>query len=284
MRVAYLMSEFPVVLKLTHPSDLNLIKKAQWFARQPGIKLLKTSVGSPHHLQNSRLPVLHITRKGTFLETEEIRFNFHPNMALIRLIQLGRGESDRFLSATELQQGDTFLDATLGLGTDALVAAWKVGNEGRVIAIEHSAILAALIREGLSSLAHGLLPSVKNPEKAKAWLALAEAARRIEVLWGDHKDFLANSESASVDVIYFDPMFRHTREQSSSIRPLHQLSNPQPLQKDVIFHANRVARKRVVLKERKESDEFSRLGFSVNEGGRYSQVDYGIIQCRREYT
>lgn len=181
------MSEFPVVLKLTHPTDSNLQTKAQWFSMQPGIKLLKASDSSFHPIQNLPLPILHITRKGTFLETEGIRFSFHPNMALIRLIQLNRGESDRFLSATGLQRGDAFLDATLGLGTDALVAAWKVGEEGRVITIEHSAILAALIRDGLSSLAHGLLPGVKNPEKAKAWLGLAEAARRIEVLWGDHK-------------------------------------------------------------------------------------------------
>jgi len=284
MRVANLMSEYPVILKLTHPSDSNLLSKAQWFSKQPGIKLIQASDNSPPFIQDLALPILHITRQGAFLETEGIRFKFHPNMALIRLMQLGRGESDRFLSATGLQRGDTLLDATLGLGTDALVAAWQVGEEGRVIAIEHSAILSALIREGLSTLAHGPLPHVKNPEKAKAWLALAEAAQRIEVLWGDHRDILAQSHAASVDVIYFDPMFRHTREQSSSILPLHHYSNIQPLLKEVVIDACRVAKKRVILKERKGSKEFSRLGFSVDEGGKYSQVDFGIIQRREEHT
>lgn len=279
------MTDFSVILKLTHPKDANLLNKADWFAQQPGLKFLQVSEKTSQSIQDDlAVPILNITRQGVFLESGGIRFNFHPSMALIRLIQLGRGESDRFLSATGLQRGETLLDATLGLGTDALVAAWRVGEEGRVIAIEHSAILAALIREGLSSLAQGPLPRVGNPEKAKAWFALSEAAKRIEVHWGDHQDFLAHSPSSSIDVIYFDPMFRHTREQSASIRPLHHFSNVQPLQVGVISEAYRVARKRVILKERKGSQEFSRLGFSVNEGGKYSQVDYGIIQRREGYT
>lgn len=279
------MTDFPVILKLTHPKDSNLLNKAHWFSKQPGLKFHQVSETTPQSIQEDlAIPVLHITRKGIFLENGESRFHFHPSMALIRLIQLGRGESDRFLTATGLQKGETLLDATLGLGTDALVAAWRVGEEGRVIALEHSAILAALIREGLTSLAHGPLPRVGNPEKAKAWLALSEAAKRIEVHWGDHQDFLTHSPSSSIDVIYFDPMFRHTREQSASIRPLHHFSNIQPLPKNVISEAYRVARKRIILKERKGSLEFSRLGFSINEGGKYSQVDYGIIQRREGHT
>lgn len=278
------MTDFPVILKLTHPKDTNLLNKAHWFTQQPGIKFHQAPEKNQPLQGDLEVPILHITRNGVFLENGEFRFSFHPSMALIRLIQLGRGESDRFLDATGLQQGETLLDATLGLGTDALVAAWRVGEEGRVIAIEHSAVLAALIRDGLASLAHGPLPRVGNPEKAKAWLALSEAAKRIEVHWGDHQDYLAHSPSASFDVIYFDPMFRHTREQSASIRPLHHFSNVQPLQKNVISEAYRVARKRVILKERKESQEFSRLGFSVSEGGKYSHVDYGIIQCREGRT
>jgi SAM-dependent methyltransferase len=263
------MTKSPVILKLTHPSDINLIKKAEWFSRQPGIEVFTD-------LPN--LPILQITRKGIFLETNEVRFSFHPSMALIRLIQLSRGEPDRFLKATGLKPGDTFLDATLGLGTDALVAAQQVGDGGHVIGIEHSPLLAALIQEGLSTMVEGPLPRVENPDKANAWLALSQAARRIEVQWGDHLRILKQYPASSVDVIYFDPMFRHTREQSASIRPLHHFSNTQPLQKEAILEACRVAKKRVVLKERKGSSEFSRLGFTIHEGGKYSNVDYGIIE------
>lgn len=278
------MTEFPLFLKLTHPTDSNLLEKAHWFSNQPGVKFLQAGENFRSFPEDLELPILHLTRQGTFLEAGEMRFSFHPSMALIRLIQLARGESDRFISATGLQRGDILLDATLGLGTDALVAAWKVGEEGHVIAVEHSAILAALIREGLYTLAHGPLPRVENPEKVKAWLALSEAARRIEVNWGDHQNILTHSPSASVDVIYFDPMFRNTREQSASIRPLHHFSDTRPLQKETILEACRVARKRVILKERKGSREFSRLGFSIHEGGKYSHVDYGIILCREEHS
>jgi 16S rRNA (guanine1516-N2)-methyltransferase len=279
------MTDFPVILKLTRPTDLGLQKKALWFTQQPGIKLLSTYESSSFdHQQCVNHPILHLTRKETFLEIENTRLSFHPSMALLRLIQVSRGEADRFLQATALQQGDIFFDATLGLGTDALVAAWQVGEKGQVIAIEHSPILAALISDGLYTLAHGPIPRVKNPDKENAWKSLAQAANRIEVHLGDHLDILTHMPSSSVDVIYFDPMFRNTREQSASIRPLHHVSLTQPLQKETILQACRVARKRVILKERKGSKEFARLGFSLLEGGKYSHVDYGIILCREELS
>jgi 16S rRNA (guanine1516-N2)-methyltransferase len=274
------MFKFPIILKLTHPTDPLLLKKAHWFSQQPGISIFQKNTSLSHSLsEGKKLPVLHLSRGRTFLEMEGMKLSFHPSMALLRIIQLGREESDRFVSVTGLQQGDTFLDATLGLGTDALVAAYKVGEAGRVLTVEHSAILAALIREGFTTLAHGPLPQVENLDKAKAWLELSKAAKRIEVLWGDHYDVLAHTPSSTIDVIYFDPMFRHTHEQSAAIRPLHHVSNLQPLQKKTILEACRVARKRVVLKERKGSQEFSRLGFTIHEGGKYSNVDYGIIEC-----
>lgn len=285
------MTNSPVLLKLTHPNDQTLIEKAKWFSRQPGIQLLRPSKNFFRLIQGLSelptlselpdfpdLPVLQITRQGIFLETQEMRFNFHPSMALIRLIQIQRGEADRFLHATGLQPGDRFLDATLGLGTDALVAATQIGGQEHVLGIEYSPLLAALIREGLMNLAKGPLPNVENPDKVNAWLALSQAARRIEVKWGDHLYFLKDCPDSSVDVIYFDPMFRQTKKQSASIRPLHHFSNTLPLQMETVKEACRVARKRVVLKERKGSPEFSRLGFRILEGGKYSNVDYGIIE------
>lgn len=277
------MMEFPVILKLTHPNDFNLKKKADWFSQQPGVKVLTShNVKSSFHEGSHNIPTLYLTRKGTYLEIEETRLSFHPSMALIRLIQLIRGEKDRFLQATALKRGDILFDATLGLATDALVAAWQVGEEGRIIGIEHSPILAALVRDGLYNLSHNPIPRLENPDKLRAWEALTQAAKRIEVHFGDHQEILSSYASCSVDVVYFDPMFRNTREKSASIRPLYHVSNTQRLRKEAIIEARRVARKRVILKERKGSEEFERLGFSLHEGGKYSHVDYGIIQCREE--
>lgn len=267
-----------VILNITHPRDPHLVEKSLWFSQQPGVTVLTGSKKTvPKTLEEQKTPILHITRKGTYLDTGESRLLFHPNMALLRVLQILRGEGDRFLQATGLQEGDSFLDATLGLGTDALVAAFKVGKSGQVIGIEHSPILAALVQDGLRELAQGKFPHVENPHKAQAWQALAEAAQRIEVRWGDHQELLAHYITSSVDVIYFDPMFRHTRTESASIRPLHEVSNAAPLAQETMVEAYRVARKRIILKERKGSPEFKRLGFSIHEGGKYSQVDYGII-------
>ena len=267
----------PVMINLTHPHDPLLQKKKEWFIQQPGINWLYAETNKPLIREGGVLPILNLTRKGAYFESGKNRVSFHPSMALLRLIQILRGERDRFLQAVQLHEGDTFIDATLGLGTDALVASYQVGKSGKVLGIEHSPILAALVKEGLLNLAQGYYPRVNNPEKAKAWELLAEAAGRIEVLWGDHLQVLSKYTSEAVDVVYFDPMFRHTRTQSASIRPLHEFANPQPLSHEAIGEAVRVARRKVVLKERKGSPQFNRLGFIIQEGGNYSPVDYGAI-------
>ncbi|SHN84150.1 class I SAM-dependent methyltransferase [Desulfitobacterium chlororespirans] len=272
------MNHATVIVNITHPRDPDLQKKSLWFSEQPGITLLTSSPKSlAGAVEEPPYPILHITRKGIYLEAGDHPLHFHPSMALLRVMQIIRGEGDRFLEAVDLQAGDVFLDATFGLGTDALVAAAQVGAQGKVIGIEHSPILAALVKDGLKSLAQGEYPRVQNPDKVKAWQALAEAAQRIEVLWGNHLELLTGYPTAFADVVYFDPMFRHTREKSASIRPLHEVANSGSLQGETVVEACRVAKRRVVLKERKASREFSRLGFAIQEGGNYSHVDYGII-------
>lgn len=271
------MNHATVILNITHPGDADLQKKALWFSEQPGLTLLTSSPKSlAGEAEEALYPTLHISRKGCCLETGDTPLRFHPSMALLRVMQIHRGEGDRFLKAVALQAGDVFLDATLGLGTDALVAASQVGTLGKVIGIEHSPILAALVKDGLKTLAQGNYPPVQNPDKEKAWQALAEAAQRIEVQWGDHLELLTGYPTFA-DVVYFDPMFRHTREKSASIRPLHEVANSGSLQDETVAEACRVAKRRVVLKERKASREFGRLGFEIQEGGNYSHVDYGII-------
>lgn len=200
-------------------------------------------------------------------------------MALLRLMNRFRGDPDRYLLATSLKPGETLLDLTMGLGTDALVGAWAVGEQGKVIGVERSPILSALVNDGLRSLATACMPKFGNDDKKLAWEALALAAGRIKLIYADHLGFLNQQPSASVDVIYFDPMFRYTSQKSSSIRPLHSWSDHQSLRIEVIREARRVARRCIVLKERKGSSEFTRLGFDILYGGKYSQVDYGLIRC-----
>lgn len=261
-----------IAFKLSH-YDTKLIEKLSWFQKQPGILWQEWA---PDNTRD-KLPVLNITRNDIFLSEKGERFFFHPSMALLRLINIQRGQTDRYLEATALKSGDSLLDLTLGLGTDALIGAWAVGKEGKVTGIEQSAIITALIKDGLRSLAENPLPKVANVEKRKAWEELAQAARRINVIWQEHGDFLRTQPAHCIDVIYFDPMFRRTQEKSSSIQPLHLFSDHRALTVEAIIEAYRVARKRIILKERKNSPEFARLGFRIMSSGKYSQVDYGII-------
>jgi Protein of unknown function (DUF548). len=198
-------------------------------------------------------------------------------MALLRIMNIFKGNPDRYLLATGLKSGDILLDLTMGLGNDALVGAWSVGEQGKVIGVEHSPVISALVNDGLQTLASAHVPKSKNPDKELAWQALSLAAGRIKITWADHYSYLCQQPSASADVIYFDPMFRYTRQKSASIIPLHSWSDHQSLTIETIREASRVARRCIVLKERKGSSEFSRLGFDILSGGKYSQVDYGII-------
>lgn len=262
-------SELPIYIKTTH-SDLKLQKRLDWFLQQPGCNWTLTQSGE------AELPELVITRRGVFLKNGAEQLSFHPSMAIIRLINLLRGGVDRYLEATQLKPGDTLIDATLGFGTDALIGAWAVGEKGSVLAMEQSPILAAFIQDGLKHFTE-IIPDAKYKEKQAVWAALARASRRIEVCWGEHRMYFKHIPSRSVDVVYFDPMFRHTCKRSDSMLPLHQWSDHSPLDHKAIHEACRIARKRVVLKERKNSSEFQRLNFKILIGGQYSPVDYGVI-------
>ena len=259
--------EKPILIKLTH-SDSELLERFAWFHEQPGCNWTRGGEGE--------LPELTITRRGVFLTSGAEQLSFHPSMAVIRLINLLRGESDRYLEATQLKAGDSLIDATLGLGTDALIAAWAVGEKGSVLGIEQSPVLAAFVHDGLDHFGE-IVRKANNKDKQDTWAALARASQRIEVRWGEHLEYLKNIPSRSVDVVSFDPMFRNTCKQSDSVVPLHWWSDHNPLGHKAVLEACRVARNRVVLKERKDSSEFRRLGFDVLLGGRYSPVDYGVI-------
>jgi hypothetical protein len=262
-----------IALKTTH-DDPELKQKQAWFSQQPGCNWLTDITKINENIFAS----LKITRKGVYLNDGRQNLHFHPSMALLRIMNIYKKKPDRYLLATGLKSGDILLDLTMGLGNDALVGAWAVGEQGKVIGVEHSPVICALVSEGLQSLASNHVPKSKNPDKNQAWEALSLAAGRIKITWADHYNFLCQQPSASADVIFFDPMFRYTRRKSASIKPLHSWSDLQSLRIEVIHEACRVARRCIVLKERKGSSEFSRLGFDILSGGKYSQVDYGLIK------
>ncbi len=189
-------------------------------------------------------------------------FHFHPSMAILRIKQLQKGDNDLLVNISQLTAGESFLDCSLGLGSDAIVAAYVVGAKGRVVGIESEKVVAALVAEGLS------LGWNRNKE-------IDEAMKRVEVIHSHHLKILQSTPSKSFDVVYFDPMFRHSIQHSSSISPLRGLANHQELSIEAIKEAKRVAKRMVILKENTRSNEFVRLGFKKIP--RSSSITYGTI-------
>ncbi|MBC9783810.1 class I SAM-dependent methyltransferase [Heliobacterium chlorum] len=191
-------------------------------------------------------------------------FFFHPNMAVHRVRALKRGQAVPLVEALDIRSGDCILDCTIGLGADAIVAAYAAGTTGKVTGIEHSSLIALIVREGLRSTKEKLEPDV------------IEAMGRIEVVQGDHRHMLREFPDNSFDSVYFDPMFRNPQKNSDGIAGIRSLADLKPLEPTVIKEACRVARRRVVMKERSNSDEWYRLQPDQVLAGKYASVGYGI--------
>ncbi|UWG99141.1 class I SAM-dependent methyltransferase [Dehalobacter sp. DCM] len=254
-------------------SDRGIEEQIQGLFELPGIRLVPQGANE----EGNTLPLLRYVQKKLYLEEDGEKLFFHPSMALLRMINIKRGIPDRFLEAVKLKKGDVFLDATMGLASDSLIAATAVGRQGKVVAVESSPLIYFLVNDGLDRLQEHCPGKLANPEKIQAWTELIEAASCIQSIFGRYEEVLAEFADKSVDVIYFDPMFRHTVKESSSMRPIKKWSNPDALESSVIKQACRVARRRVILKERSGSKEFERLGFTVVDRSKYSPVTYGVL-------
>ncbi|MDY8021313.1 class I SAM-dependent methyltransferase [Paenibacillus polymyxa] len=197
------------------------------------------------------------------ISPEQSPMVFHPSMGFIRAKRVLKGESDPMLTAARIVPGDTVLDCTAGLGTDSLLFSIGTGSSGQVTAVESSFPVYALIKEGMRHYRSG------NAE-------VDQAFSNIDVRFGHHLDYLRSLPDCSIDIIYFDPMFRDPLLDSSAIGPLRGLANPDALSEESIVHAKRIARKTIVLKEKRGSGEFARLGFRVEQRGTTKTV-YGVI-------
>lgn len=189
---------------------------------------------------------------------------FHPSMGFVRAKRILKGEVDPMLTAAGMLPGDSVLDCTAGLGTDSLLFAVYGSESSVVTALESSLPLYGLLLEGMSHY-------ISGQEKVNA------ALRRIHVVHSDHLDYLRAQPDRSIDIIYFDPMFRVPLTDSAAISPLRQFANGDALSMVSVAEAVRVARKTVLLKEKALSGEFARLGFTELLRSN-SKTSYGVIQ------
>ncbi len=208
--------------------------------------------------------VVVVARKsGVSAYTDGGELFFHLNMAQLRLKNLRAGGSDPLLEAMQLKSGMTVLDCTLGMGTDAVMESFVSGAS--VVALESSPVIGLVVREGMHFFQtdDGFLRA---------------ALDRIAVVCTDYNAYLPQLGTGSFDVVYLDPMFRHPLCESRHLRPLRQAADMRAVTEAALREAERVAKKRVVLKEANGSGEFARLGIKTIVGGKYSSIAYGVVE------
>jgi len=203
------------------------------------------------------------TKEGPQIFSEEGKLFYHPGMSVLRLQKLLHGERDNFVDACELKAGSRILDATLGFASDAAIASYVVGNAGCVQGLEASKPLWFLVTEGLQNY-------------VSEDVELNKALERIKTLCAEAGTYLKTLDADSFDVVYFDPMFRHPVNLSSNMKPIRPVAYMQPLNKETLAEALRVA-PLVVVKERTPR-VLRELGIKELYGSKYSKVKYGILR------
>jgi 16S rRNA (guanine1516-N2)-methyltransferase len=130
---------------------------------------------------------------------------------------------------------NTVVDATAGIGQDTFLLA-LMGY--RVTAIERSAVIAALLQDGLSRASDSL-------------------AGRVDVISGDTREVLPNIHPAP-DTVYLDPMFPPKRKRSAlakkSVRTLRDLVGDDDDVMELLSVCLRHAANRVVVKRPNYAD------------------------------
>jgi len=187
-------------------------------------------------------PVLYGPDKGN-------RLFFHPSLAKTRIAQFDLGKTDYLVRAMDLKQGESVLDCTLGLASDALVASHAVGEGGTVTGLESEQAVSEIVRLGMRSYS-GHSGTVWNP-----------VCSRIDIINANYRDYLKTAGDNSYDVVYFDPMFDTEISTSTEMNPLRDFANFEKVRRDDIEQACRAARRRVVMKSYKYDKTLDRLGF-----------------------
>lgn len=245
----------------------EMIGRALDISRELGIEYIerkKRSVLAIQELKKDDCIVVGKERLELYPLGEKEPFFFHPNSAMFRVKRLINGESDPFIEAANLSRGKTFLDCTLGLASDSIVASFVTGLEGHVTGIEGNRYLAYLVKNGLQSWDSDLSE-------------INEAMIKIEVIGGRSLHFLETLPDNSYDIVYFDPMFEERILESDGIKALSRFAIYEDLTDKLINEALRVAKERIVLKDHFRSTRFDKYNFEVFIR-RTSKFHFGVLK------
>lgn len=200
---------------------------------------------------------------------DSVPLYFHLNMAALRLDRILKGGKDRFLEVSELKAGAHLLDGTFGLGSDALIAAYQVGEEGQVTALEASKAIFSLMDFSLSRL------------KKSGDSLIPRLLQRIILKEAHFESFVRSFEDDFFDLVYLDPMFDKPRLKSSGLNSLRLWAYEAIPTLGTLSEALRVTKEKVIIKEGKADQwwrEFESSFSSTLTGKRYQSVRYRIIE------
>ncbi|MFS1512480.1 class I SAM-dependent methyltransferase [Chengkuizengella sp. SCS-71B] len=258
-----------MIISTSYDASINIIEKSRFLAKELNatwIPRKKNTITKIKKMYDNQplLVVSQIELKYYGENNTDSPLFFHPSSSYFRIKRLMKGEHDPLIKYSGAKSGDIVLDCTAGLASDSIVFSYVTGSTGKVTSLESEKILYTLIREGLQSYESELV-------------TVNDAMRRIKVKHTDHESELIHMEDNSVDIIYFDPMFRIPIQEASSFKPMRGIVNSSQISLKSMEEARRVARKTIIIKEKKRSPEFERLGFNTIYTT-YSQIAYGVIE------
>ncbi|SOC15137.1 putative SAM-dependent methyltransferase [Ureibacillus xyleni] len=260
------MRPITVVTTAGRPDELS-ITLAQKACEELGVRFeerKKRSVVKISEQLNAHVIVAGKNRYEYYPQDAKAPFFFHPNSAAFRLKRVARGEHDPFLDACQLEVGNSLLDCTLGIGSDAMLAAFQVGEEGTVVGLEADPNVAFIVQNGMATYDTSELP-------------LTSCMRHIKVIQSEAVEFLQKQPDNAFDVVYMDPMFEEVIEESNNFEALRDAGEHINLTEEWVREAIRVAKKRVVLKAHFRSTSFEQFGFK-RDIRLTSKFHYGVIE------
>ena len=189
------------------------------------------------------------------------RLFFHPGLFKIRLLNYLRTGHEAMIDAMNLREGDNVLDCNLGLGQDALLSAFVSKRE--VVGVEKDPVIAEMVRRGLRTYV----------PKGKLKVA-AGAFKRIVIVVGDNYEYLRKQGDKSFDIVYFSPMFINPKWHCDVMAPMREVAVKDFLTSELLEEAERVARKRVVIKINKGVKDLFPIFKTYNLKSSSTNVEY----------
>ncbi len=216
-----------------HPDKLS---QAQGLAHRFNLKLSSSTPDSQYHLH---LSLLRLELQDNSSNTAGPVFvDFSTGKSEHRR-RFGGGKQQPLSRAVGLHKAEKLhlIDATAGLGRDAFVLACLGCT---VELVERSAILAALLEDGLA--------------RAALSTDIEHILARMQLVHADSREYLSSLPAQHADVIYMDPMYPHRSKSAlvkKEMRFARDIVGEDPDASDLLEVALASATARVVVKRPK---------------------------------